>query len=257
MKKLFAILLVFVTLFVLAACGEKPVEETPSEDIFAKSEGTMTYAEYAAVEANKDITVTIEAFIQARQTWWEQDSIGKSSFYLMDKDGGYFCYRLHCTQEEYNKLTVGTKVKITGKKAVYQGLNEFGEDATFEIMKGTWICPNPVELSFDEYNNNALKYQNQLFLVKNAEVVASEDAEGAEVAFLYNWNGSGEKGDDIYIKVKLGDVVQTIVIESTLCDKDSEVYKAAEALKVGDKINFEGFLYWYKGAQPHVTKITK
>ena len=38
---------------------------------------------------------------------------------------------------------------------------------------------------------------------------------------------------------------------------DSEVYKAIEALNVGDVIDVEGFLYWYEGAQPHVTSVTK
>ena len=33
-------------------------------------------------------------------------------------------------------------------------------------------------------------------------------------------------------------------------------YAAVETLKVGDKIDVEGFLYWYSGAQPHVTKVT-
>ena len=36
---------------------------------------------------------------------------------------------------------------------------------------------------------------------------------------------------------------------------DSDVYKAVEALKVGDKIDIEGFLYWYDNAQTHVTAV--
>jgi hypothetical protein len=30
-----------------------------------------------------------------------------------------------------------------------------------------------------------------------------------------------------------------------------------EALQVGDVIDAEGFLYWYNGANPHITKVTK
>ncbi len=37
---------------------------------------------------------------------------------------------------------------------------------------------------------------------------------------------------------------------------DSDVYKAIEALNVGDVIDVEGFLYWYNGAQPHITSVT-
>ena len=47
----------------------------------------------------------------------------------------------------------------------------------------------------------------------------------------------------------------TFTVESYLCGKDSEVYKAVKALKVGDKIDMEGFLYWYNGANPHITSV--
>ena len=37
---------------------------------------------------------------------------------------------------------------------------------------------------------------------------------------------------------------------------NADAYAAAQALKIGDVIDVEGFLYWYNGAQPHVTNIT-
>jgi hypothetical protein len=37
---------------------------------------------------------------------------------------------------------------------------------------------------------------------------------------------------------------------------NADTYAAVEALKVGDVIDVEGFLYWYNGAQPHVTNVT-
>ncbi|MBR4143532.1 MAG: hypothetical protein IKR10_08435, partial [Firmicutes bacterium] len=69
MKKVFAILLAFAMVFALAACsgGGEP-EPEPEVDIFAKSEGVMTYAEYAAAAAGTEVTV--EAFVQAAQSWW-------------------------------------------------------------------------------------------------------------------------------------------------------------------------------------------
>ena len=44
-------------------------------------------------------------------------------------------------------------------------------------------------------------------------------------------------------------------MESYLCDKDTDVYKAVEALKVGDVIDMQGFLYWYEGPNPHITEV--
>ena len=40
-----------------------------------------------------------------------------------------------------------------------------------------------------------------------------------------------------------------------VCADGTEVYDAVEALKVGDVIDLEGFLYWYNGAQPHITSV--
>jgi hypothetical protein len=55
----------------------------------------------------------------------------------------------------------------------------------------------------------------------------------------------------------IGDAKYTFVIESYLTGKDTDVYKAVEALKVGDEINITGFVYWYNGIQPHVVAIEK
>jgi hypothetical protein len=83
-----------------------------------------------------------------------------------------------------------------------------------------------------------------------------KDAEGNDVAWLYKWNGSGEEGDDLYFNVTLGETTYSFLVESYLCDKDSDVYKAVKALTVGAKVNVEGFLYWYNAPQMHVTKVT-
>ena len=45
-------------------------------------------------------------------------------------------------------------------------------------------------------------------------------------------------------------------VEFYLCGKDTDVYKAVEALQVGDVVDLVGFLYWYNGANPHITAVT-
>ena len=257
MKRLFAILLVFVSLFVLAACGNNEGgKSNGNEDIFAKSEGTMTYAQYVAAEAKSQ--VVIETFIQAKQGWWEKDGVGGvASFYTMDNEGGYFIYNMPCSESDYNnKLKIGAKIKVTGSKAIYSGLNEIAEGATFEVLEGTYVA-EAKELTAAEFNANAEKYQNQFFSLKGIEVIEfGENEAGEKVAFGYGWNGAKEKGDDAYFKVKVGESVYSFLVESYLCDQNTDVYKAVEGLKIGDVIDVEGFMYWYNGAQPHVTKIT-
>ena len=46
-------------------------------------------------------------------------------------------------------------------------------------------------------------------------------------------------------------------MESYLCGLGSEAYEAVRNLQIGDVIDLEGFLYWYNGAQPHITSVVK
>ena len=45
-------------------------------------------------------------------------------------------------------------------------------------------------------------------------------------------------------------------MEYYLCNEETEVYKAVEALNVGDVVDVEGFLYWYEGPNLHITSLT-
>ena len=95
-----------------------------------------------------------------------------------------------------------------------------------------------------------------VFTAKNMTVEAIKDKDGNEAAFLYNWDGSGEQGNDLYFNVSIDGVTYNFCVESYLTGADTDVYKAVEALKIGDKIDVVGFLYWYDGINPHVTAVT-
>ena len=84
---------------------------------------------------------------------------------------------------------------------------------------------------------------------------AGQDDEGNDVAFLYKYDGSGQDGDDLYFNVSLDGQTYTFTVESYLCDNTTDVYAAVKALNVGDKIDMEGFLYWYEGVNPHITSV--
>ena len=83
-----------------------------------------------------------------------------------------------------------------------------------------------------------------------------EAANESGAAFLYKWDGSGQEGDDLYFNVSLNGTTYSFTVESYLCGSDTEVYSAVKNLKVGDKIDMEGFLYWYNGVNPHITSVT-
>ena len=68
---------------------------------------------------------------------------------------------------------------------------------------------------------------------------------------LYNYDGSGSEGDDLYFNVSLERRDLYIYSRVLPCaTRTADVYKAVEALNIGDKIDMEGFLYWYEGVKP-------
>ncbi len=242
MKKVIALLLACVLAFAMVACsgGEKPE---------VKGEGVMTYAEYAA--AALDTEVTIEAYVQAKQSWWDN----KVTVYAQDKDGAYFLYELQCSEEDNAKLVPGTKIKVKGFKGEWAGEVEI-MDGTFEILEGNWIA-EAADANAWLGTDELIKHQNEFVSFKGATIVASTDANGNEAPYLYNYDGSGEQGEDIYFNAQINGQTYTFTLEKYLTAADTEVYKAAEALAIGDVIDMEGFLYWYDGPNPHITKITK
>lgn len=219
-------------------------EAAPSSE----AASVMSYAEYASAELETE--VTIEAYVQGKQSWWDD----KATVYLQDEDGAYFCYNMACSEEDYAKLTDGQKIRVNGFKSAWSGEVEI-VDATFEVIDGNWIA-TPVDVTADLGTDDLINKQNQLVSFTGMKIEASKDADGNEAAFLYKWDGSGEEGDDLYFNVSVNDKTYTFTVESYLCDKDSEVYKAVKELKIGDTVDMEGFLYWYEGANPHITKVT-
>ena len=240
MKKFFAMLLVLV---LALSCCAAFAEETEKE---VKSEGVMTYEEYVA--ADVDSEVVIEAYVQAKQSWWDD----KATVYTQDHDGAYFCYNMTCSEEDYAKLLPGTKIKVTGYKAEWSGEVEI-IDATYEIEEGEYIAP-ATDVTELLGTDELINYQNRFVSFKGMTVEAADD-NGA--AFLYNWDGSGSEGDDLYFNVSLNDKTYTFVVESYLCGPGSDAYEAVKALNVGDVVDMEGFLYWYNGANPHITSVVK
>ncbi|MBQ5342392.1 MAG: hypothetical protein J6Z24_02905 [Oscillospiraceae bacterium] len=243
MKKFVSIMLVLLLVLSLTSCGKKKDNFDPSE----KSDGVMTYAQYAA--AAVDTEVTVECFVMDHQSWWDN----KITVYCADPDGAYFLYELPCSEADSKKLVPGTMIRVKGVKSEWSGEVEI-VDSSFEILdKGTWTPTAFDATSLFGKDDELAKHMNQLVTFKNVTVEANSDG----AAFTYKWDGSGEQGDDVYFYVSLNGTSYQFLIESYLRDSGTTVYKAAEALKAGDKVTVEGYLYWYNGPQMHVINITK
>ena len=229
MKK---ILSVFVLMVLCLSCMLVSCEK---EDINAKSEGVMTYAEYEAAAIDAD--VVIEAYVQATQSWWDN----KITVYAQDGEGGYFMYEMACSEADAAKLTAGTKIKVTGKKAEWAGEVEI-VDATFEIVEGNYVA-KAKDLTAKLGTEELINYQNQLAAFKGVTVKSVE----------YK---NGEPGDDIYVTVTYNGADYDFCVERYLTDPETDVYKAFAEIKAGDVVDIEGFVYWYNGINTHITKVT-
>lgn len=215
-----------------------------------KSEGVMTYEEYMA--ADLDTEVVVETYVQAKQSWWED----QATVYTQDQDGAYFLYNMACSEEDYELLTPGTKIKVTGYKSEWSGEVEI-IDATFEFEEGEEYIAEALDVTDLLASDELIDHQNEFVAFKGMTVeAAGQDADGNDVAFLYNWDGSGQDGDDLYFNVSLGGETYTFTVESYLCDNTTDVYTAVTELNIGDVIDMEGFLYWYEGVNPHITSVT-
>ena len=256
MKKFLVLFLTLALVFSFAACtpdvnpdestpestpeatpeASQPDESKPEEwNPSIKSEGVMTYAEYMAAEMGSEVVV--EAFVQGHQSWWDN----KITVYAQDNDGGYFFYEMACSEEDSAKLVPGTRIKVTGTKGEWAGEVEVME-ATFEILEGSCVY-DALDATDLLGTDDLIKHQNKLVEFKGMTVTKVE----------YK---NGEPGDDIYVTLSKGGADYSFCVEVYLTGTDSEVYETVGALKENATVDVEAFLYWYEGANPHITAIT-
>ena len=245
MKKLLTVLFVLTMVLGLTAC-KKETKVDPN----AKAEGVMTYAEYA--NAAIDAKVVVEGFVVASQSYYNG-----ATLYVADGDGAYFVYGGSISEEDWNKLGItagspyvglakeGVKVHVEGTKAEWAGEVEIA-DAVVTIVDTTdKYLPEAKDVTKEDF----AKFANQF--VKMEATIAE--------APIYKWDGSGEAGQnaDLYYGVEVNGNKYTFVVESYLMYEGSELYNAVLALNAGDKVELQGFMYWYEGAQLHTTGVTK
>ena len=226
----------------------RPTEtESPSEtsrptetETEAPSSDVMSHDEYIAAGAGE--TVIIEAYVQGATAYSSQYE--NASFFLEDKDGGYYVYRAKLTAGEFDALTPGTKVRVEGVKAVYQGEIEITNAKITVITGADRYVADPRDLTSILSNETELiKYQNTLAIFKGLTIENIE----------YK---NGTPGGDIFVTVRQGDATYGFFVESEITAPDSEVYRMIGELQVGDSVDITGFVYWYNSINTNITDIT-
>ncbi len=224
---------------------------------YAKQENALTYYEYMAAE--KDAAVAVDGYVQS-YTVYEKNGEIFANLFLHDRIGAYYVYALKLTEEEAQEFTEleGVRMMIRGYRSEWSGEIEVTDAESYEIYRdeNDTFLAKPADITEILGDEEALAaLMNCRTAVRGAEVIASEASDGTELPFLYKWNGTGDKGDDLYFKVRVGEHELTLVVEADEYNLDTELYQAVEALNVGDKVDLTAFLYWYEGPQPHLSGL--
>ena len=198
-----------------AEAATEAASEAESEDV--KSEGVMTYDEYMA--AAVDDEVVIEAYVQAKQSWWED----KATLYTQDKDGAYFVYNAACSEDDYAKLVPGTKIKVTGYKAEWSGEVEISrcdhrdrgwQNTSLTRLRMLLICSASDEL---------IELPERVCFLQGYDRRGSRSGRvpvTTSLSFTTRM-APGSDGDDLYFNVSLNGETYTFTVESYLCDNDN------------------------------------
>ncbi len=221
-----------------------PAEPESPPEQESREEGVMDYAAYAAARSGSP--VVIEAYVQDRQDWWN----GTVTVYAQDPDGGYFLFDLACPLEDGPGLTPGRKIRVSGLKSVYRGHAEIIQGSFSFVDAEPWLA-EPEDVTELLGTEELILRQNRLVTFRDM-TVEPYDESGA--AFAYK-DPEGQT-DDLLFKVSRDGAVYEFCVEFYLRGSDTEVYRTVETLRVGDRVDLEGFLYWDEGPDPHITAVT-
>lgn len=232
MKKIISIFLVVALAVSLAACGG-------SSSGLKNAAGVPAISYSAYVEAAEQSEVVIDCYVQDTQSWWDN----QISVYAADKDGAYFIYNMACSSEDAEKLVPGTEILVTGYKTSWAGEVEIA-DATFEFVSGgkTYIAEAKDVTSYVG-TADLEKYMNQLVTFTDMTV---------EAVSYKNY----EPGDDIYVTLSKNGTNVEFCLEYYLNGDDTEFYNTVGNLTAGTTVDVTAFLYWYEGADGHLTAVT-
>lgn len=210
------------------------------------SEPVISYSEFLSADDSRP--VTIESYLQEKQAWSE----GRTNIHLQDEAGAYYIYNLPCSQEEYDGLKRGQKLRIQGYKTEFSGQIQI-TDAVFSVLDGVYVA--------EAEDISDLLNTDELYLRLNRNVrfhaMTVEPMFDGVSAFYYGWDNSGTaKVSDLYFTASNGKESLTFLVKTQMSGNDSDVYRTAENLRVGDVVDLVGILCWYNGPQPLVTSIS-
>lgn len=219
----------------------------------------MSYQQFMTADTGDNVVV--EGYIQDRQSWWNN----KATLYVSTGNAGegYFVYEMPMTEKEYNeKYTVGAYVRFYGVKAEYAGEQEISDvdSALTTVVENVPAMRRHVtDVTNSLKTEDLLKVQNAYFTatLEVVEYTAAGADEHVSANKAYGFKGN-QPDNDLYLKLK-NDKNETLsaCIESYLTGTDTDVYKTVLSADfvVGATVRVRGYMYWYNGANAHITSI--
>lgn len=224
-----------------SALSDGQIEEEPEEDEWIDcseylKNDVMTYEEYCGKE-DGDIVV-IETYVQEKRQYKD----GITQMFVQNKDCGLMIESVRCTQEEYDQLERGTKVKLAGVK---KGDMEYGRNilnASLEIIGGEPYFAKALVIT-DSYNFDAEKYRYRLVEITDLWIqdCASSPMDDPENHQTCKYNDFSESSD-IRLYVHHTPHAKYELELYVLSDISKDLFEMANELEIGNRIRIEGII---------------
>ena len=222
-------------------------DQTSENSGHADDPAVMSYPAFLAAE--EDSPVTVEAYVQAKEALRD----GSCGLYLQNEEGGFYLSRVHCSQEEYDSLEIGRKIRVNGYKSHWNDALEIS-DAAFRTLDGSWIAEAKDVTSLIG-TEELIQHQNEKVCFHGMTVEAMPDG----VSVWYSgWDNTEPEGEDSerWFRASFDGRVCDFTVKPSLCLDSDAVLQTLRQLQPGETVDLTGFLRFYNGALPRITEIT-
>ena len=210
--------------------------------------GVMSFQAFLAAE--DDSPVTVEGYVQAKEA--RRD--GCCGLYMQNEEGAYYLSRLRCSQQEYDTLKTGRKIRVNGYKSHWNDAIEIS-DASFTLLEGNLIAEAEDVTAL--IGSDALRrHQNEKVAFSGMTVEVMPDGHSV---WYRGWDNTApaEEDSELWFRASSAGTVCDFTIKPSLCENRDEVLETLQQLQAGDRVDLTGFLRFYNGALPRITAITQ
>ncbi|MBQ5427663.1 MAG: hypothetical protein IIT51_03835, partial [Oscillospiraceae bacterium] len=171
-----------------------------------------------------------------------------------NEEGAYYLSRLRCSQQEYDTLKTGRRIRVNGYKSHWNDAIEIS-DASFTLLEGNLIAGAEDVTAL--IGSDALRrHQNEKVAFSGMTVEVMPDGHSV---WYRGWDNTApaEEDSELWFRASSAGTVCDFTIKPSLCENRDEVLETLQQLQAGDRVDLTGFLRFYNGALPRITAITQ